>query len=330
MSTQRNATVEIFKLIAAYMVVSIHVAFAGTVGVVVETLARFAVPFFFAVTGFYAYGVGPETLQKRSLHILRLLAFAVVVYTLFNLCVFRWNPTAIGVYFRKYLDPAMLVDLVAFNTPISSTHLWYLSALTYVYAVFWLLYRLKVNEKVVFALAFALLVLHLALGEGSAAFGVVHPIPVVRNFALTGIPCFALGMLAKKQEDTLRRLPLWAAVAMALIGAAESVLSHYVWGRNEMYLGSLLMVLAAVVVFVRYDGVAYPRWVHHWTACSTDIYLFHVLVYRALLEIYTFFDIDVTASVALTNAQPFIVCVLSTVLAFGLHFLTTRRRSCGQ
>lgn len=47
MNNNRNITLEILKLFAAYMVIFIHVLFYGAVGAVVDSLAKFAVPFFF-------------------------------------------------------------------------------------------------------------------------------------------------------------------------------------------------------------------------------------------------------------------------------------------
>ena len=49
------------------------------------------------------------------------------------------------------------------------------------------------TEKVIFIVSFSLLFLHILLGECLSALGIVVPIPIVRNFALMGIPFFALG-----------------------------------------------------------------------------------------------------------------------------------------
>ena len=52
---KKNNTPELLKLFASYMVVFVHVIFSGYIGVAAETLARFAVPFFFLISGFYSY-----------------------------------------------------------------------------------------------------------------------------------------------------------------------------------------------------------------------------------------------------------------------------------
>ena len=54
MNTQRNTTLELMKLLASYAVVFIHVLFYGRFGIIVDAIARFAVPFFFLVSGFFS------------------------------------------------------------------------------------------------------------------------------------------------------------------------------------------------------------------------------------------------------------------------------------
>ena len=56
-NTQKNNTLELLKLFASYMVVFIHVLFYGNLGDAVDALARFAVPFFFLVSGYYSYQI---------------------------------------------------------------------------------------------------------------------------------------------------------------------------------------------------------------------------------------------------------------------------------
>ena len=60
MGKEKNMTLELIKLFAAYMVVFIHVMFQGEFGVLVDALARFAVPLFFWVSGFFSYGISTE------------------------------------------------------------------------------------------------------------------------------------------------------------------------------------------------------------------------------------------------------------------------------
>ncbi len=66
MKTQKNNTLEILKLLASYMVVFIHVSFYGKLGVAIDALARFAVPFFFLVSGYCSYQITTEKIKKKN------------------------------------------------------------------------------------------------------------------------------------------------------------------------------------------------------------------------------------------------------------------------
>ena len=65
MNTQKNYTLELLKLFASYMVVFIHIMFYGEMGIIMDTLARFAVPLFFLISGYYSFQIKPEKSQKE-------------------------------------------------------------------------------------------------------------------------------------------------------------------------------------------------------------------------------------------------------------------------
>ena len=72
MSNQKNYTLELLKLFASYMVVFIHVPFNGKIGDVAVALARFAVPLFFFISGYYSFQIKPAKIIKRMKNILGL------------------------------------------------------------------------------------------------------------------------------------------------------------------------------------------------------------------------------------------------------------------
>ena len=50
---KRNQIVDVFKIVSAIFVVFLHFPFPGYLGKAVFSIARFAVPFFFIVSGYY-------------------------------------------------------------------------------------------------------------------------------------------------------------------------------------------------------------------------------------------------------------------------------------
>lgn len=195
MKVQKNSTLELLKLFASYTVVFIHVKFYGRLGPIVETCARFAVPFFFLVSGFHSYEITCDKIKKRTRNIFTLLIFSVVCCTAFKVftLLLKGNMAEVAAYLSNYLDLVVLAKLLVFNITISSVHLWYLFAVLYVYVIFFFVTKLRISDKIIFIMTFCLLFLHILLGERLSALGIVVPIPIVRNFALMGIPFFALG-----------------------------------------------------------------------------------------------------------------------------------------
>ena len=331
MNTQKSNTLELIKLFSSFMVVFIHVPFVGKLGVAVDALARFAVPFFFLVSGYYSYQISCEKIKKRIKNILSLLIVSMASYTAFEIItLLKYNRDGLAAFFGKYTELSTYVEFFAFNAPVHFGHLWYLLAIFYVYIIFYFATRLRVKEKAIFTVSLALLLLNLLLGEGLSLFGVVLPIPAVRNFATTGIPFFALGLFVKKYEDKFRSIPNFVTPLFVVIGALESVISAYLFGTKELYVGSLFVLTAIICVFIQRTNVKCPALLTALEGCSTYIYIFHIMIATVIFIIYGVLGIDIYSSVILENLHPVIVCVASTVFAYILIKVLKKCRKNGK
>ena len=110
------------------------------------------------------------------------------------------------------------------------------------------------------------------------------------------------------------------------IGMLESLLSVFLFGRNELYLGSVLVLAAMVAIFIKYPNVHYPSWLLSLTGCSTYIHIFHPILPGILGRVYGVLGIQFHESVAVQIVHPIIVCILATVLAVWLGKLTQKNR----
>ena len=317
MNTRKNNTLELLKLFASYMVVFIHISFYGKMGAAIDALARFAVPFFFLVSGYYSYQITCNTIKKRIKNILSLLILSAVCCTAFEIVtLLKYNMNGLIELLNKCTDLSTYVKLLIFNAPIVSGHLWYLFAILYVYVIFYFATKFQIKEKVIFIVSMLLLLLNLLLGEGLAVFGKVLPIYAVRNFALLGIPFFALGLFAKKYEHKFRSVPNYLILVFVALGAFESVISQYFLGSNELYVGSLLVLAAIVCVVVKYADVKLPSFLTALDGCSTYIYIFHIMISTCFFIVYGVLGIDIYSSVILENLHPIVVCIASTVFSY--------------
>jgi len=318
MQHQRNDTLDMIKLFASYMVVFIHVKFFGEFGLAIAALARFAVPLFFLVSGFYSYKITTEKVKKRIAHIFCLLIFAEGIYCLYDVLslLLKQTPQEIIPYLYQYVKPIKLLKLLVINAPIHTVHLWYLWAILYVYVILYFVVKWKIPDKLVFIVSLLALLLHLFLGEFLLAFKVDLSSAFVRNFALTGIPFFGLGMLAKKYSQKLCAIPAYVIVGCAIFGIAEVLLSWFFWGKNELYLGSLGILFSLTAIFVKYPNIKYPSILNSLTGCSTYIYILHLMVSGIMGKVYAVAGLDMSSSVILKMIHPFAVCIFSTVTAY--------------
>lgn len=320
MNNQKNGTLELIKLFASYMVVFIHVIFSGKIGTLMETLARFAVPFFFLISGFYSYRISPQKIKERTQKIVNLIILATVVYTLFNIFVRLSNGglNDVSAYFSKYVDVRTLFKLIVFNVPISSEYLWYLFAMLYVYAIFYFAIKFRISDKIIFIISISIILLQILLGEALSVFGILLPGLLVRNFAVMGISFFVLGLFVKKYEHKFLHISNSVILFSIIIGILESIVSRYFFGKKEIYIGSLFVLFSFVCLFVKYSTIKYPKILIALEGCSTYIYIFHDLISKGLRTIYSAFGVNIKSSVLLENLHPIIVCISATVIAYVL------------
>jgi hypothetical protein len=163
-----------------------------------------------------------------------------------------------------------------------------------------------------------LLFLHVLLGEGLSVFGITLPIHYLRNFALVGFPFFALGLFVKKYECKFKNVPNYMIFVFIIIGALETVISRSFLGENELYVGSLFVLVALVCVFIKCANVKYPPFLLALEGCSTYIYIFHIMISSVICITYGVVGIDMYSSAILENLHPVIVCIGSTVFSYVL------------
>lgn len=74
-----NTTLYAFKVLACFSVVALH-TWLPLIGGLYQIVARFAVPLFFAITGFYSYQISQDKLKKRLRSILTLTFYSTIFY----------------------------------------------------------------------------------------------------------------------------------------------------------------------------------------------------------------------------------------------------------
>ena len=272
-------SLDVLKLIASYVVVFIHFKFSGLTGDIVDALARFAVPVFFMVSGYFAYSNSTEKIISKMKNIIKIYFWGAVIYFCFYGTMTLYDSgikTAIW-YGISYFNPVNVVKFIVFNVPRSSEHLWFLVALIYVYGLHYFIAKWKIKDSIYLWTGVVLLAIHLLLGVGLSSMGIVVPICVIRNFLFMGYPFYCIGMLIRKNEDLVHeKITYKRAMILILFGVIETVISYFICGGNELYIGSVLVAVALLLISLKTKDIQINEKVIKLSQTSTGIYLIHI------------------------------------------------------
>ena len=323
LKSTRNLSLECCKLAAACFVVFLHIPFPGTFGQVIVCLSRFAVPLFFAVSGWFSFGASPEKLRKRFGHILLLELLGDVLYGSWR-CLRDFLAGESLSWCLRYQIPdveALKLWLFWSADPFAG-HLWYLSATCLCYGVLWAYTRLgKKNYRPLYLVGLVLLLGCFALGEFSRFTGLRVDYRICRSGLFTGLPVFVLGLFLRENREKLEKLGL----PLALAGIALSLLEWKTLGSHDLYTGSLLTAAGILLATSRNPGI--PSWLTKAAAgfgsLSTTVYLTHLL----LQELYGHY-FQYTLEMRLGSNEPWLrpLVILAGSLLLGLVWNFIRKR----
>lgn len=310
-----NGFIYTIKFIACLFVITIHAPFPGTFGDVVFALSRFAVPFFFAISGRFllvkrdgSYAGNTTEIRKftkdRLIKLLKITAIVYACYLIFSLCYFLSKGWTFGYWLHDKFNAYETRTFFLFNSgryiydeSYVFDHLWYLFALIYVYILI-----------IIFAPVLRkwykwLIVLLLGLLFFGEILQTVYPIRpfdisistwyILRNWLFVGMPFVLIGIvfadstLKRKNdlgEDNYKekvKALLPRNLLMLVLGCALSIIEKFVFGSKEVYIGSVIMVLA--LLKISECGINSTSALNFLgKRASSLIYFYHVMIISTL------------------------------------------------
>lgn len=256
---KRNQVVDMIKLFAAFFVVFLHFPFEGRFGDAIFAAARFAVPFFFMVSGYF-YAKPDKTAQYKSTkskvrHIAALLCAAeglsIVwkIIRLYNTQV-SFAENVVGV-FTGAVSGYQGWRAISF-TPLFNYGAWFMVQLIVVYCMYALLTKYSALRAGKY-LAMGGFVFGYAAIRICALLQIELP-PYLDYFILfMGFPFFSLGYWLKESAFAPKKMKnLWLCGALLLLGTVLSYCEILVFPSGHVYLGSLLILLVLVSLFTNY------------------------------------------------------------------------------
>ncbi|GGG54409.1 serine racemase VanT catalytic subunit [Paenibacillus radicis (ex Gao et al. 2016)] len=339
MANIRYGGIDTFKLIAAFLVITIHLGPLLSVDpyadfVLTGIIARLAVPFFFIASGFFLFGKMKAD-RKRELASMR--RFTLRVGVLYAAGVIAYLPLNLyDGYFKQPISIGGILQDIVFNGTFY--HLWYLPALM---TGAWIVYGLRVlfSAKTVLAVSAALYGLALlgdsyyGLTAGSPALTALYDgMFTIFDYTRNGIG-FAPLYIALGAWAAVRPLPsrprqkyvIWLILSIAALLVEGMVLHAAGWPRHDsMYLALVPAVYSLFRLLQSAEGREHP----YLRALSTWIYMLHpwaIVLVRGGAKATGSFDLIVENKPVFYIAVSFVSVIVSAVCIWLLQAMKRGR-----
>lgn len=321
-----NYTLYCLEGISCLLVITIHIGYPGIFGKLINTIARFAVPLFFMVSGYYLGENITKAKERIKYKIIRLLKLCIISSTLYLVwgCVLNCLIKGIGfaqwvhsVYYAKNIIAWFFVN----SEPIGG-HLWFLYALLYVYLVIAI-----TNESVLqFVMTYSPYILVFTLGGGYVVKAKIPvPISLFRNWFFVGLPFVSIGYLFRN-KNYLERVNNLNALGLSSFGVLLSLLEKkYICNNADIYLGTVVMVLSLFAFAQNNPTLKYKMRLLEYIGkeLSTTVYIIHyIFVDLAWVIIGKMYDGNYN-NVIVRAFAPVIVSVVSIVFSYFIKCIIT-------
>lgn len=242
-----NSCIDFIKGIACILVVLIHCKFPGRFGLSVQAVARFAVPFFFMVSGFYCYRetyVDNNVIKNKILHIAKITVFWYLFYLLF----FIFENWLIDANHTFVFSIPHIIKVAFFNQPSNvPPHFWFLFALINVYGLYFLVNRFKIR-KAAYLFSFIMFIVLIGMQQGASLLGYTIKPYYFRNFLIEGFPFFMLGHYLHENEGNWK-ISNGVLLTIITLSAMVSVIESFMF---KSYIKVFLSTYSLVVCLFIY------------------------------------------------------------------------------
>ena len=252
----RNIWLDIFRYLLAFMVVCIH--FSREIGSFnIGYLCRIAVPFFFAISGFYLYSKDrDEELVKSKKAVKRNFIYLITALTIsfvYELCLAFESAEKLKEFFIQIYDPNNLINFFIINKPPFGTAvLWFIIAFFVLSLFHYFMVKCKAKKVYKFLIPICLFIFILPNYYNLLVEPFVVSSYYVRNWVLIGIPAFGIGYYLRKitidkQNNSWKYGAIWLILSLSFFALAY--LEGMMIGVMDCYLSSIICVVFLILFF---------------------------------------------------------------------------------
>lgn len=274
---KRKIGIDILKGICAVLVVFIHFPFLGIGGKIITVIARVAVPIFFMCSGYFLRKTdecNKSVIIEKIIHIGKITIVACILYIGYS--IYR---EGVG-YVISEINIVNLAKALIFNAPqISSFHLWFLFALIYVYVLYYLMCKLRL-QRFKLMIAIVCFAVNLIIREILFALGIDILVQFVRNAYFFGLPLFIVGTLVRDSMKHLQKIETRKWYILAISGLVLSILeNHFLCDYTlELSFGTIIFAVGLFIIALNYQGGDVLKFAYLGEKCSLYIYVVHIII----------------------------------------------------
>lgn len=301
-----NSCLDFVKGFACICVVFMHCEFPGVVGIAVQAISRFCVPFFFMVSGYFCFYPGKydsTIIRRKATHITRIVLWASLFYVLFafvlksSYVVTRYEMWAFSVFNQPFIIVGQL---------------WFLFALLYDYYAFAIVWKAdRINWF--YLISAVLIVVYICMAQGAHLCGIKVPNMYYRNWLIEGLPFFFAGHWIHANQDKIR-VSDKMLILVILVSTLLCLVERKIMGRD---FGVNIMTFPQVFALFIY-AVKYPDR-HHGVIqeigrrYSMWVYILHPFVFLSMDKFYHHWAVDTVALVQWF--RPIVTVVITLILS---------------
>ena len=321
-----NKTLYSFKAIAALFVIYLHLGSSGKYGMHIINIARFAVPLFFVIAGYFSFYLNKKEmdtiLKKRLRKIGKITLISFIIYFFINLMVNHYY-NSMNNYINELFNYSNVLKFLILNwtTPIIGVgHLWYLFAILYVYII-----MLFVNKFNLYKLSYAYSILAIIAMYSLEIYNSINHLNIAqiyyRNAWIMGFSFFIMGYLIRKHSSILKeyknKLLIILFITTPIIYFMEYNILNIMNNDNCLFIFNILVVFLMLVIAINYKNI--NIFSNIGKNYSSNIYIIHytiIILFRIIFKKYYNPIINIFL--------PFIIFILSLIISI-LYKYTKKR-----
>lgn len=344
---KRNKELDCIKGICCIAVVLIHYNFPGDLGIAIKTVARFAVPIFFATSGFFfglpssdsSYNV--TRCVRKIKHIFRILLLSSMFYACFDVIwnLLMYESWSLSAYIAEKVTIGKICKLFLTNDPLVYSHLWFLMALIYCY-ILGLLCKGS-YPKILIRTFPALLVGFFSFALWKNVLGIAASIPLeiggskftimkFNFFFFRALPWFLMGMYFKEKEIWIKNknIDKYKLQFLLLMGSAWSLFERLIFLESQFYIGTLFVVISLLIYAITYPDKGNESLAFVGRNLSLYMYILHIAVGKSLDLFASKYDFW-SSNLFLFN-RAFLIITLTLLFSYLLFILNDKIKKSGK